>query len=108
MKHVLASGIFLFCLILANSLAAVTQPAQPVAPQTIAPVAKSSVNTLVVEGVVKKLDNTTALFTGDRIYPLVGGDFQMIVGKKVHIIGKMIDDGGVEKIEVARVQFERK
>lgn len=106
MKHVLASGIFLFCLVLANSLPAVTQPAQP-APQAIAPVTKSSANTLVVEGVVKKLDNTTALFTEDRIYPLVGGDFQMIVGKKVHIIGKMIDDGGVEKIEVARVQFER-
>ena len=107
MKQYPAIGVFLFCLALASSLPAITQPDQLVEQQTVTTESRHALNTLVMEGIVKKIDNTTALFTGDRIYPLVGGDFAMIVGKKVHIIGKMIEDGGVEKIEVARVQFER-
>ncbi len=61
----------------------------------------------IFQGIVKKLDKGTALFTEKNVYPLIGGDFQMIVGKEVNIIGKIVRDGGVDKISVARVQFAK-
>lgn len=62
---------------------------------------------LVFRGIVTQIDEGTALFTDRAIYPLLGGDFAMIVGKEVNVIGQMVKEGDVEKIEVARVQFDR-
>lgn len=62
---------------------------------------------LVFRGIITQIDEGTALFTDRAIYPLLGGDFAMIVGKEVNVIGQMVKEGDVEKIEVARVQFDR-
>jgi len=62
---------------------------------------------LIFHGTVEKIDEGTALNTEKGLYPLLGGDFDMIVGKEVNIIGKMIDDKGTEKIAVSRIQFDK-
>ncbi len=49
----------------------------------------------------------TALYTEQAVYPLIGGDFAMIIGEEVNIIGKVVKEDDIEKIVVARVQFER-
>lgn len=62
---------------------------------------------LVFRGIIKQTDEGTALFTDRAVYPLIGGDFEMIIGNQVNIIGKMVKEGDVEKILVARIQFDR-
>jgi hypothetical protein len=62
---------------------------------------------LVFRGIISQFGEGTALFTDRAVYPLLGGDFAMIVGKEVNIIGQMVKEDDVEKIEVARVQFDR-
>lgn len=62
---------------------------------------------LVFAGTVKRLDQGTALFTEKQVYPLIGGDFGMIVGKNVKIIGTLVKEDNIDKLAVARVQFER-
>ena len=62
---------------------------------------------LIFRGTITQLDEGTALVTDRAVYPLIGGDFEMIIGNEVNIIGKMIRVGDVEKILVARIQFER-
>ena len=62
---------------------------------------------LIFHGTIEKIEEGTALNTERGIYPLLGGDFDMIVGKKVNIIGKMIKEGNTEKIAVSRVQFDK-
>ena len=61
--------------------------------------------TLVFKGVVKRHNEGTALFTKNGVYPLKGGDFSMIIGEKVNIIGELINDGKTDSIAVARVQY---
>ncbi|MFH0780389.1 MAG: hypothetical protein V2B20_00310 [Pseudomonadota bacterium] len=65
--------------------------------------------TLIFRGTVQKTEDGdgTALYTEQAVYPLLGGDFAMIIGEEVNIIGKMVREGNIEKIIVARVQFER-
>ena len=108
MKHILAivivTGILTIC---TNSLAVSTPPTASTK-NSVAALAENQIDSLVFKGVVKKLDTGTALYTEEAVYPLMGGDFDMIVGKNVHIIGRIVKDGKVEKISVARVQFDRK
>lgn len=107
MKKILSIVVFLVCFAFAGyafgsyAASAVQLPS----PATINSPKESK--TLVFRGVVKKLDDGTALFTEKEVYPLLGGDFDMIVGKEVNIIGKVIKEGNVEKIIVARVQFKK-
>ena len=49
----------------------------------------------------------TVLRTEKAVYPLLGGDFAMIIGEEVNVIGKMVRENNIGKIIVARVQFER-
>ena len=60
---------------------------------------------LVFKGVVKRHDEGTALFTENGVYPLKGGDFSMIIGETVNIIGELVNDGKNDSIAVARVQY---
>lgn len=62
---------------------------------------------LIFHGTVEKIKEGTALNTDKGLYPLLGGDFDMIIGKQVNIIGKMINEGGTEKIAVSRIQFDK-
>ena len=63
------------------------------------------VNNLVFTGVVKRIPDGTALVTNTATYLLSGGNFESIVGKEVNIIGKVVKEGSIEKIEVARAQL---
>lgn len=62
---------------------------------------------LIFRGTITQLDEGTALVTDRAVYPLLGGDFAMIIGNEVNIIGKMVKEGEVKKILVARIQFDR-
>jgi len=66
---------------------------------------ETDVNNLVFTGTVKKIPNGTALITKKATYLLSGGNFDSIVGKEVNIIGKVVQEGSIEKIEVARAQL---
>ncbi len=76
----------------------ITKPATPVELGT-------DVNNLVFTGTVKKIPNGTALITKKATYLLTGGNFDSIVGKEVNIIGKVVKEGFIEKIQVARAQL---
>ncbi len=65
----------------------------------------SDVNSLVFTGTVKKIDDQAVLVTSKTTYLLTGGNFDGIVGMKVNIIGKIIQEGAIEKILVARAQL---
>ncbi len=78
--------------------ASITRPATPVELGT-------DVNNLVFTGTVKKIPNGTALITKNATYLLTGGNFDSIIGKEVNIIGKVVKEGSIEKIQVARAQL---
>ncbi len=108
MKHFLSLAIITcFFIVCSNSFAISSPSTAPKKADTISFLNKK-IDNYIFKGVIKKLDTGTALYTKKAIYPLSGGDFNMIIGKEVHIIGKIIKEGNVEKIEVARVQFDRK
>lgn len=65
----------------------------------------ADVNSLVFTGTVKRIPDGTALVTNNATYMLAGGNFEGIVGKEVNIIGKVIKEGSIEKILVARAQL---
>ena len=108
MKHILAIAIVAGIIIACTNSLAVSTPPTTSPKDSVATLRGNQIDSLVFKGVVKKLDTGTALYTEKAVYPLMGGDFDMIVGKNVHIIGRIVKDGKVEKISVARVQFDRK
>lgn len=61
---------------------------------------------LIFQGTIEKSRGGTALRTESALYPLIGGDFAMIVGEQVKIIGKVVQEEEA-KIVVARIQFSR-
>lgn len=106
MKNVISNFIFILILALATyAFSTATSSSKQPAPAAVE--TSKTTETTVFEGVVKKMDEGTALFTEKEVYPLLGGDFGMIVGKEVSIVGKVIKEGNVEKIVVARVQFKK-
>lgn len=58
-------------------------------------------------GIVKRLDDGMALYTEKEVYPLIGGEFDMINGKEVNIIGKVVEEGSVKKLAVNRIQLNK-
>jgi hypothetical protein len=65
----------------------------------------ADVHSLMFTGIVRKIPDGTALVTNNATYLLAGGNFDGIVGKEVNIIGKVIKEGSIEKIQVARAQL---
>jgi hypothetical protein len=109
MSKVILAIIFTFCMATPCNVLAITIPetTKPAVPATI--YSPKNTETLIFRGIVQKTNNGdgTVLQTEKAAYPLLGGDFAMIVGEAVNIIGKMVREDNVEKIVVARVQFER-
>lgn len=108
MKNLTAALLFLTCITLSTPSFGLSAAADIKPPQPAAIDSAQAIDNLAFTGVVKKLDEGTALFTEKEIYPLIGGDFEMIVGKEVTIIGKVVKEGDADKLSVARVQFEKK
>lgn len=107
MKKTLSIIIFAICLVISGHAFGDSPPAKIKSPAPASADASQAATNMVFLGIVKKLDEGTALFTDKDVYPLVGGDFDMIVGKHVNIIGRIIKEGDVEKINVFRVQFAK-
>lgn len=63
--------------------------------------------TVMFHGIVKELDDGMALYTEKEVYPLIGGEFDMIKGKEVNIIGKVVEEGNVKKLAVNRIQLHK-
>jgi hypothetical protein len=108
MKILLSAAIFALCLISAETAISIANPPTKHLPAPVLIYSQKDSDTIVIRGMVKPFAEGTALFTDTAIYPLMGGDFDMIVGKEVNIIGQMVLEDDVRKIDVARVQFERK
>jgi len=63
--------------------------------------------TQIFHGIVKQLDDGMALYTEKEVYPLIGGEFDMIKGKEVNIIGKVVEEGNIKKLAVNRIQLSK-
>ena len=106
MKKTLSITIFAIYLMLTTHAFGVSNLAKS-NPAPTAVDASQAAENMVFQGIIKQLDEGTALFTEKQVYPLIGGNFETIVGKEVNIIGKIVKDGDVEKISVGRVQFAK-
>ena len=65
----------------------------------------AEINNLVFTGMVKRIPNGMALVTKNGTYLLEGGNFDSIIDKEVNVIGKLVKQGSIEVIEVARTQL---
>ncbi|MCP4342342.1 MAG: hypothetical protein GY799_26565 [Desulfobulbaceae bacterium] len=106
MKKTLSITLFATCLVISTHAFGASSPAKS-NPAPTAVDASQAAENMVFQGIIKQLDVGTALFTEKQVYPLIGGNFETIVGKEVNIIGKIVKDGDVEKISVARIQFAK-
>jgi hypothetical protein len=109
MNKALPVLIFSLCLAIPCKAFALATPetSQPPVPALI--YAPKNTDIVIFHGTVQhtKDGDGTVLQTEKAVYPLLGGDFAMIIGEKVNIIGKMVKEDNIDKIIVARVQFER-
>ena len=64
-------------------------------------------DTQLFHGIIKELDDGMALYTEKEVYPLIGGEFDMIKGKEVNIIGRVVGEGNVKKLAVNRIQLNK-
>lgn len=107
MKIVVSAIIIALCLASADLAIGTAYPQRESPPVPALIYSPKKTDILIFRGIIKYHDMGTALATDRAVYPLIGGDFAMIVGKEVNIIGKMVKENDVEKIVVARVQFDR-
>ncbi len=107
MKKILSICILAVCVAMGSSCFA-SAPATPQAAAKQGKEVAEQMKEMVFSGVVKKHEDGTALITKDKTYPLTGGDFAMIVGKEVDIVGKVVKEGEVEKLVVSKLQVLKK
>ncbi len=109
MNKALSTIIFSICLAMPCSTLALTLPEASKPPVPALIYSPKNTEILIFHGTVQLREDGygTVLLTEQSVYPLLGGDFAMIIGEEVNIIGKMVREDNIEKIVVARVQFER-
>ncbi len=109
MNKALPAIIFALCLVIPYKAFALTIPETSKPPVPALIYAPKNTEILVFHGTVQQTEDGdgTVLRTEKAVYPLLGGDFAMIIGEEVNVIGKMVREDNIEKIIVARVQFER-
>lgn len=107
MKKLIKPLIIAVCLAISGFALAVSNSTEP--PQTdpaqIEAQAKDGIQ--VFHGIVKQHEDGMALYTEDEIYPLIGGEFDMIKGKEVNITGKVVEEGNIKKLAVNRIQLNK-
>lgn len=81
-----------------------TEPPQ-VNPSQIEAPAKNDIQ--MFHGVVKEDGDGVALYTDKEIYPLIGGEFDLIKGKEVNITGTIVEEGNIKRLAVKRIQLNK-
>lgn len=107
MKRTVSIAVFATCLAISGYALATSTSQEKNGISTTTIESSQMTENSVFRGIIKKLDKGTALFTEKEVYPLIGGDFETIIGKEVNIVGKIMKEGDIEKIAVARVQFAK-
>jgi len=105
-KH-LCSVLFLLTLLTPVAALALARPEAVRLPSPALIYSPKNTDILIFQGTIEKCRGGTALRTESALYPLLGGDFAMIVGEQVKIIGKVVQEEQAAKIVVARIQFPR-
>lgn len=107
MKKLVKSLTIAACLAISGFALAVSNSTEPpqVDPAQIETPAKNDLQ--VFHGIVKELDDGMALYTEKEVYPLIGGEFDMIKGKEVNITGKVVEEGNIKKLAVNRIQLNK-
>lgn len=107
MKKLLSICAAALCLGWACSTLATTNPKAAATEAATKLEASETAKNDIFKGIVKKTENGPALETDSGLFPLIGGDFEMIVGEKVNIVGKLVNEDNVQKIAVAQVQYNK-
>jgi hypothetical protein len=104
--HITCLLVLLLCMTPSNAIAlASPEKIRPPSPALI--YSPKNADILIFQGIIEKAGSGgTALRTATSVYPLLGGDFAMIVGERVKVIGTVVREEEA-KIVVARVQFHR-
>lgn len=99
--------VVLFC-VMPSNVHALASPVKFRSPGQALIYSPQNADILIFQGIVEKTGSTgTALRTATTLYPLLGGDFAMIVGEHVKVIGTVVHEEEGAKIVVSRVQFHR-
>ena len=106
MKNVLPTLLFILSMFFAGQTCTASQN-EPAIVSPSPATAVAATGNLIFHGTVERHEQGTALNTSKGVFPLLGGDFDMIIGREVKIIGKVITEGNIEKIAVARVQIAK-
>lgn len=108
MNHRLTCLLVVLLCIMPSNVHAVASPGKLKPPSPALIYSPKNADILIFQGVVEKAGNNgTALRTATTVYPLLGGDFAMIIGEHVKVIGSAVREEEKAKIVVARVQFQR-
>lgn len=107
MKRIVPTLFIASCLAFCGTSFAVSKPAETAENTAVTSAVASQTETQVFQGTVEKLKSGAALFSDGAIYPLLGGNFEQIIGKEVRITGKVVKEDNIEKIVVARVQIHQ-
>lgn len=107
MKTLVKPITIVACLAISGLSFAVSNSAEPKQGDPAKIVATAKKDTQVFHGIVKRLDDGMALYTEKEVYPLIGGEFDIIDGKEVNIIGKIVEEGSIKKLAVNRIQLNK-
>lgn len=107
MKKLFAISIITSSLALSTAAFAATVPAEKEGDTGNTAAITQQADELIYTGVVQKHENGTALFTENKIYPLLGGNFQDNIGRAVNVIGKVVTEDDVKKIVVSKLEPAR-
>ena len=107
MKNLVRPITIAACLALSGYAYGVSNSTEPPQIDPVKIGAKVKKETQIFHGIVKDLDGGMALYTEKGVYPLIGGEFDIINGKEVNIIGKIVEEGTVKKLAVSRIQLTK-
>ena len=107
MKNLVRPIMIAACLALSGYAYGVSNSTEPPQIDPLEIGVKANKETQIFHGIVKKLDDGMALYTENGVYPLIGGEFDIIDGKEVNIIGKIVEEGNVKKLAVNRIQLNK-
>lgn len=107
MKNLVRPITIAACLALSGYAYGVSNSSEPPQIDPVKIGAKSKKETQIFHGIAKRQGDGMALYTEKGVYPLIGGEFDMIDGKEVNIIGKIVEEGNVKKLAVNRIQLNK-